>query len=357
MRLLVFMLEFDEDSDVLASNIGWVRAFSRKYLTVTVWATKVGKIPLDLPSNVTVNEFGGGTLIKRLKAIRRLLWLACSIRKNDVQIFHHMIHYTAIFPGVLFRIKGLRQILWYSHRVAGFGLFLALRFVNHVVAPARGSFPLNRLKTAIGLGQAIDISNLERSNMSMQVNREVSKIVSLGRVNRIKNLHQLLEAMSMNQHRHLYEIQFVGPIQDGNYKAELYNFASSHGIRISFAPPVKYAEVADILRSADFYFSGTINAVDRAAIEAAICGCFIVSENLNLLELSGMAQVWKLLGKDYTKLTLNEQFLYLSEIGASTSQSLRNQISDFAKAHNSVDWVVGQIMTIYDRLSHKESED
>jgi glycosyltransferase involved in cell wall biosynthesis len=351
------MLEFDEDSEVLASNIGWVRAFSRKYSTVTVWATKVGMIPLDLPSNVTVNEFGGGTLIKRLKAMRTLLWLACRVGKDDEQIFHHMIHYTAIFPGVIFRIKGLKQILWYSHSVAGPGLFLALQFVNHVVAPASGSFPLNRWKTAKALGQAIDISNLERTNMPRQGNREVSKIVSLGRVNRIKNLHQLLEAMCMNKFRHLYEILFVGPIQDGNYKTELYNFASSRGIRISFAPPVKYAEVADILRSAEFYFSGTINAVDRAAIEAAICGAFVVSKNLNLLELSGMAQVWRLLGQDHTKLTLNEQFLYLSEINEATSQSLRNQISDFAKARNSVDWVVSQIITIYDRDSQYGVED
>ena len=43
-------------------------------------------------------------------------------------------------------------------------------------------------------------------------------------------------------------------------------------------------------------FSGSPNTVDKSVLEAAAVGCFVLSENEFVLELSGMESVWSSIG-------------------------------------------------------------
>ena len=41
-----------------------------------------------------------------------------------------MSHYSVIFPGIFFRLLGVKQGLWYAHAHKSFSLFLATRIAN-----------------------------------------------------------------------------------------------------------------------------------------------------------------------------------------------------------------------------------
>lgn len=343
------MLEFDDESNVLASNIGWARAFSQQFSDVLIYATRVGNIPQDLPTNIEVHEIGGGSKSKRVKALGKLSYLTFMIlvQRKKVQVFHHMIHKTVIFPGFLFRMVGVKQILWYSHSVAGKGLSLAAQIVNHIVAPTRQSFPLSEYRVAKGLGQAIDVTRLVPKTFSRDLPFNFVKVSSIGRVNRIKNLNKLLEALSTINTDIAFQIEFTGPVQDVKYRSELVELATAKSLNLKIFPPVKYGDIALTLRDSLLYFSGTVAAVDRAAIEAAICGCLIVSENLSLLELSGMTQLWHELGRNPGELRLKDQIVLLSLLDNSVALEFSEKVSQFAKKRNDVRVVVSQIIDLF----------
>ena len=68
--LIIYNLETDLDSQVLAAAHDWVEAFAAQVDKVFVYSTHVGQT--NLPANVVVKELGGGSFLKRLVGLFRL---------------------------------------------------------------------------------------------------------------------------------------------------------------------------------------------------------------------------------------------------------------------------------------------
>jgi glycosyltransferase involved in cell wall biosynthesis len=294
-KLIIFNLETDLDSQVLASGVSWIEELSKSFEEVQVFSTHVGRY--KLPENVTVSEIGGGSFLARLGAIRVLLKAALVVRRSPSKwtVFHHMSSRTCFLLGSYFKAMRVRQVLWYSHNHASLDLIFGYRFMDVIVTPTQTSFPLKSTKIKV-TGHAIRVPRADLESHS----RYRSGIVSLGRITRVKNLDLLSSTLKDLQDDELSKIRLValaGPVgEDKSYSQELLREFSKLPIEFNYMGSLSHINALKMLNDYSIYFTGTPKSVDKATIEAAMLGCLIVSETIEALELTGMIDVWRLCG-------------------------------------------------------------
>lgn len=328
----------------MQSNIDLVRQFSSIYNEILIVSTHVGEIPDDL-KKYRCFEIGGGTPRHRFRAVLRLIWLTIVILKSmkDASVYHHMSHRTAVFPGVIFKIFGLRQILWYSHHSVPFTLKYALKIVDLVVTPSRYSFPLNS-KKVFSIGQAINIKSIPKSFADERyTNRQ--DILSVGRVSHAKCLNKFTEILEMNQDKNL-KLIVVGEVQNEAYLEELKVAIRSLGGELILRGPVKRREIFGQLTSYCFYFSGTPRGVDRAVIEAAVSGCIVLSDNIGTLELIGLGKYWESKGFE-TPPPILHQFNHFFSYSPKELKQVARMSSEVASEKNDLESRVVEIKSLF----------
>jgi glycosyltransferase involved in cell wall biosynthesis len=294
-RILIYNLAMDENSPALKFTQDWVDEFAEYFENVVVYATHVGKYKNK--SNVSVIELGGGNLISRLRALIRILLSLPRIfsRRHQTVAFHHMSTITTVFPGLILKIFGIRQGLWYSHSFSDKYLHLGAYLMDAIFSPHRESFPLkNRRLPLYFSGHGIDKSFAQEYEKQMHSKGEI-RILSVGRIARIKKLETLLDlcARLPREVKSRIVINLVGPSNDEDYLRELKELSSQTSLNVLFIGTLKTPELIDFYERSHFYFMGTPNSVDKAALEAGFFGCIPLSTNSALQELTGLASILK----------------------------------------------------------------
>lgn len=350
MRLLVFMIEFDADSKLLASNTYWIKELTKLYSDVTVVSTHQGRIPQELQGKINALQLGGGSLNRKFVAFCKLLCIGVSMIKDrkNLHVFHHMIHWSCICPGVIFRLWKIPQVLWYSHAKTAKGLYVASLIAKNIVSPAKSCFPLSEKFQVVGIGQGIPLGALDLGTKPfLQMAKRQHALVSVGRIAPIKHLETALTAIKQCAIKGtVLPFDMVGPIQDAGYAKSLESDAIGANIGLRFIPAKDYREIYSFLQNYKFYFSGTVKAVDRAGIEAAIVGCIVISTNENLVSLTGMKEVWRKLGYDKSILSLYEQIKILTQLETSVLQEISDYISAYTMRHNDLTHVCESISAL-----------
>jgi hypothetical protein len=288
-EIIIFNLEMNLDSAVLAAAHDWVENFSKKYEVVKVYSTHVGRIAL--PANVTVSELGGGSNWARLLAFSRLMKAVTRnfSSRRDMVVFHHMSTYSAVILGPLFRLLGVKQGLWYSHSVKSTSLSIAACFVDVIFSSSLEALPLDSSKSVF-VGHGISLTRFTGNEV---MNTSRSGIVSLGRYAPIKRYENFLNLAGYFSDT---EFDIFGPTGSIDYRKSLVvNFASKYS-NITIGDALDYSDIPNLLTRYEYFYSGTPKSVDKAAIEAALSGCFILSTNPTTIEITGMSEVWNLLG-------------------------------------------------------------
>jgi hypothetical protein len=96
---------------------------------------------------------------------------------------------------------------------------------------------------------------------------------------------------------------------------------------------VPYEDIPRILQRYKLCFTGTPKSVDKAALEAALTGCFVVSDEMSTLEQLGMRQVWESLNLNAIP-KLEVQIELLSALPAKTASELRLLLCQKASEQN-----------------------
>jgi glycosyltransferase involved in cell wall biosynthesis len=337
--LYLFNLETNLESEVLAAGHAWIVEFSLYFDEVFVISTHVGKI--DLPPNVRIIELGGGTVKNRLLALIKLSEVFLKITKNRKKsvAFHHMSSITAGLLGLPLRVIGVRQGFWYSHSKFPHLAKLGMLFVNDVFTTTQKSVPFFSNKVHFGR-HGIDSKLFYNSGL---VKRNLS-IVSVGRITRIKKLEIVLDLISSSNVKHI-PITFLGPVQNFEYKKELSNKAAKLNLDLKFIPPLKYSHMPDFYRSTSIIFSGTPTSIDKAIIEAAMCGCFVLSNNYDALEVTGMRMIWEKLNFNEIP-EMDDQIQILIKLQSCLEISLRKELSLFAQNRNSLENLISNIVSV-----------
>lgn len=328
--LFLFNLEVDSQSRVLAAGLDWIIAFSEHCHKVIVFSTHVGEY--KLPNNVTVIELSGPGFLGKFRWFKNSTRALFMYLRTDGEkiVFHHMSQYTVIFPGIFLRIFGARQGLWYAHAAKGITLYLAEKISNKTFTSAKGAFPIFSKKLTL-LGQGVDTSKF---SLAFQENNDSKRegIFSLGRINSVKNLEKLLETIPV---KHVKRIEFMGRLEDKNYKLMIENLAKTKKLNLVINDSKPYNEIPLYLTKWSYYYCGTNTAVDKAAIEAAACGCIIISKNKNVLNLTGMDSIYN----NFNLLVpenLFDQISFFDKLTNKDISLIRKEISKISCEQNNV---------------------
>ncbi len=337
----VFNLSSDVNSPVLAANLEWVKAFARISKSVNVFSTHLGEIPEI--ENVKFFEIGGGAWSRRVIGILRLANALTSIIRNSrsAVVFHHMSPRTAVLLGPFLRFMRVPQGLWYSHSVASIELKVARHFVNYIFTSSKSAIPIVSKKLVL-VGHGIS-TKLFKFDPDSQ--RKKMSISSVGRISKIKNLNSILLEISRlrSETKQNISLEFVGSVQDPNYKKELELMGSSLNLNIRFCPPLQYDALSKYYNSQSIYFTGTPKSTDKATLEAAFCGCFVVSDNADALKLTGMQLLYGSIEENELP-SIPEQLERIFGLDAKSENTLRQLISDEAIRQNDVNKTVAQIL-------------
>ena len=337
--LYLFNLQMDLDSRVLAAAHDWANSFSEHFSEVRVITTRRGRC--DLLPAVTVREIGGGSLFLRIRALYRLTKILFEISKvrKDAFVFHHMSNRTAGILGIPIRTLGIRQGIWYSHSHQARDLRLAVLSTNFVVTSIACAFPFESSKLHFVV-HGIDANIFK---IGMEGNR--SGIVSIGRIARVKQFDAGIAAIHQSQIKSKM-ITLIGPEEDdGKLLSDLQQKADSLGVELEYIPQLQRSQLEQILHKFSIFFSGTPKSVDKAAIEAAMCGLFLVTTNENVLNLTGMSEVWASLGLN-PPAEVSEQITLLENIPDDIESQLRIKLSKLATERNDLEQVTRRIAAL-----------
>lgn len=336
--VFVFTPRIDTGNPLFGHSIEWVKELGKQAKMVNVYAVHFGTLPSFEIQNIRFREIGGGNLLNRIKAIGMLLKICIQIiltKTDNKLVMYHMIKEPAVILGPFLKIFGIRQILWYSHSKSTLPLRIALRWVNQVYSPTIVSFPLKSNKV-LATGHGISSSKFLISDNAGQ---RVHSVLSVGRISRVKNFEKIIEAISGTS----LTLEIVGPTFDTTYRDELIKKAQEKGVALQTRGEIPYEAMPSVFNKAEIYFMGSPKTLDKAAVQAAMCGCFVVSEEREALESMGMANFWHRLGFSEIP-SLKVQIGEILKLSGGELQTYRKDISRYSKEHNSLDTLIGLIL-------------
>lgn len=337
-KLYLFNLSTDLDDPLLAFTHDWILAASKIVQNVEVVSTHVGR--RSLPGNVRVRELGGGTFFHRVYAIFKCVKIFYEIAKckKDAKVFYHMTNKIASILCFPLMVIGVKQAIWYSHSANPPSLRVASRFCNLVFSSAPSSLPFSSSKCRY-VGHGINFSKFPE--LSERDNTFRHGFVSLGRIAPIKNIEKLLDALSQSSAEEK-QVDLFGPSKlDVSYQQQLQKFADEKQVKICFKGPVTYVDVPKTLAKYSICYTGNPNTTDKAAIESAAVGCFVISSESDTQKLTGMTEFWEKTEIDPTDLVSQIDFL----LNVQTEYELRLEISIRARERNNVINAIEKIMT------------
>lgn len=339
-KLIVFNIEMDVNSHFLAANLDLVQSFKRHYDEIIVYATHVGtNHPIP---GVRIIGLGGGNWLNRLRGGIKLALISLQIclKRHNTVIFYHMVTRIPAVFGRLFRQAGIPQYLWYSHSVADKYLLQAIEFVDFAFSPSAESFPI-ATKKMVPVGHGVKKSTFVRSDSRARMG-----VITVGRVVPIKRIEVFIEhfANMTTPAKQLFSpLIVVGDFTiDVRYVDQVRKYAYQAGLEIVFTGQLPRAELPALLNQSQFYFLGTPKSIDKAAIEAAMCGCIILSDNLNAVSMLGPDKVP---GKDLSCIeSLGNQIATYSSISSLNLMEASDDIARKVALNNDVDVVVDRIV-------------
>ncbi|CAM8620018.1 hypothetical protein [Candidatus Planktophila dulcis] len=337
-KLYLFNLSTDLDDPLLAFTHDWIIAASQIVHSIEVVSTHTGR--RNLPGNVRVRELGGGTFRQRVYVIFKCFQIFYEIAKyrNDVKVFYHMTNKIASILCLPLRVIGVKQAIWYSHSANPLTLKVASKFCDLVFSSAPSSLPFSSSKCRY-VGHGINFSSFPEINERDDTIRH--GFVSLGRIAPIKNIEKLLDAISQSSAEEK-QVDLIGPSTlDTNYQQSLQKFADEKQVKVYFKGPVTYADVPKTLAKYSICYTGNPNTTDKAAIESAAVGCFVISNESDTQNLTGISELWEKNKVDTTDLVSQINFL----LNVQTAHEIRFEISIRARERNNVINAIEKIMT------------
>ena len=290
MRLLIITQKVDENDDNLGFFHNWLYKFANKCQRVVVICLEKGGY--HLPENVKVLSLGKEEYFRQPRVVRRLVAVARFFkyiwreRKNYDAVFVHMNPEYVVLAGLFWKILGKKIGLWYVHKSINLALRLAEKFTDKIFTASEESFRLKSDSDKVVItGHGIDI---EKFSDKIRKQRTKIKIITVGRIAPVKNLHILIEAADILANRknfRNFEIKIIGvPIlkSDKKYFKQLEESVKERrlGGFVGFLGAIPHKEIGEIYKEADIFvhLSGT-GSMDKAVLEAMASGLPVLSSS------------------------------------------------------------------------------
>jgi glycosyltransferase involved in cell wall biosynthesis len=289
-NILILTQKVDAEDDLLGFFVDWIREFSTKFDKVFVITLAKGSY--ELPSNVFIYSLGKEKNSSKIVQLFNFYRFLFKLTPQVSGIFAHMspIFVIASWPvAFLFRKK---IILWYLHRSVTFKLKLAEKLSYKIVTAAKESLKFKSDKI-IETGHGININKFKpefsRSNLKDGASRfdlGELKILSVGRISRIKNYDTLIETAKILKEKGVdFEIKIIGkPVmpKDHYYLKSLQLLVTNYQLQntVHFVGFVPHDRIVEYYKNSDIVIGLTPDGgIDKTILEGMASGCLVLTSN------------------------------------------------------------------------------
>ena len=255
MKLVFVTQRVDEDDPALGATVAKIRALAHLVDEVVVLALDAR--PTELPANVRVRRFGGGSQAGR--TVRLVTALA---RERPSVVVAHMAPVYAVLAALVTKPRRVPLLLWFTHWRASRLLRLAERLSTRVLSVDERSFPL-RSRKLVAVGHGITVG----PPVPPRPDDGVLRLLALGRTSPAKGLEAIAAAVERLPGT---ELVVVGPSltdEERRHREEL----RSRGVRVE--EPVPHGRIGEVYAAADVLVNNMrAGALDKVVFEAAAAG-------------------------------------------------------------------------------------
>jgi len=291
MKLLILTQKVDINDDILGFMHGWIEEFSKRCEKITVVALGVGEY--KLPKNVKVLSLGKETGESKIKYLINFYKYILQERHDYDTVFVHMNYEYVILGGWYWRLVGKKIALWYVHKQVSFHLKLAEKIANVIFTVSKESFKIKTDKLKI-IGHGIPVEFFKNPQAINYKKGDKLKIISVGRITKIKNLDTLIRACIILKKEDLnFEVSLVGPVvseEDKKYFGYLKQLISENNLN----EEIKFLGSVPNHKINEYYWNSDISVnlcpsggVDKAILESMAAGLLVLVSNVALEEYFG----------------------------------------------------------------------
>lgn len=297
---LVIPYAFDSKHQVFSHQVEVVNRLRCFFDKTTVLADSIAVNSLeDLQpdscsekTNLTIIKSDLGSRFRILNAINFVRQIdKIIVQERIALIFFFMTDTHAAIAGPLVRLKhrNVKQVLWYAHANKSIALRVAYRCMDLVLSSTKGSMPLRGKKIRL-IGQMIDEKKFPLISRSRHTHE---KLVYIGRLDVSKNLNLILGVFrNLRESRPAVSLSFFGaPIgtksSDHLHQLKIrYKEEIDLGL-LSFHAPVDRDNISKLLQHYDIFVHAFHGSLDKAILEATLCGIPVATINLEYQEIFG----------------------------------------------------------------------
>src|SRR3989338_3274591 len=241
MKLLLCTQVVDKNDPVLGFFVRWIEEF-KKHCEVEVISLK------------TLGR--GGKIMRTWRLLRR-----ASAGQYDA-VFVHMNPEYLVAAGWLWKLRGKKTGLWYTHKSVDLKLRVAEKFADVILTASKESFRLPSNKVRV-MGHGIDTEFFTPDQDTVRG----ESILSVGRLMKSKR-HDLAIEAAAREHR---ELRIAG---DGPERQNLEALAKKHGARVHFLGGINQTQLRDEYHKAAYLIhTSETGSLDKVVLEALACGC------------------------------------------------------------------------------------
>ncbi|OGN01553.1 MAG: hypothetical protein A3I26_00760 [Candidatus Yanofskybacteria bacterium RIFCSPLOWO2_02_FULL_43_10] len=341
-NLLIIAQKVDAEDDLLGFFVEWIREFAKYFDRVSVITLTKGNY--QLPGNVFVYSLGkerGNSKIARAFNFYKYLF---QLVPKSSGIFAHMspVFVVASWPVAIIYKKKI--ILWYLHRSITSKLKIAEKLCYKIVTAVKESLVGFKSKKIVETGHGISV---EKFKTDRNWTDGAVKILSVGRVSKIKDYETLLRAARILKDGFIdFNIEIVGrPIMLPDFPYFEYLKSLNKELNLDdvvrFIGFVSHNKIVDYYKKSDIVVGMTPKGgIDKSLLEAMASGALILTSNEEMARYLGKYD--KELVFDYGKSrdladklvqVINWSFLQKNE----TSDFLSDSVKKFHNLENLIE--------------------
>jgi glycosyltransferase involved in cell wall biosynthesis len=283
MKLLIITQKVNREDPVLGFFHDWIFKLSEKFQKVSVICLEKGEF--NFTENVEVFSLGKESKRSKVKYIQNFFNLILGLNKEYDSVFVHMNQEYILLGGFIWKILGKKVYFWRNHSSGNFLTRISIWFSDKVFYTSQESFTAKYLTKAVKMPVGIDTGKF-RDYESV---KKMGSVLSLGRISPVKNIHTMLEAVKILEAKKVPLVfDIIGdPVnpEDLKYKEKLIeeNQSLINKHVLNFYPAVPNYETPKIYSEHEIFINLTPSgSFDKTLLEAAACGCILVTANKSL---------------------------------------------------------------------------
>jgi len=278
MNLLILTQKVDKNDPDFFFFYKWIEEFSKQCEKVTVICLYEGEH--DFPINVQVLTLGKEKNASRLHYVFKFYTYIWKQRKNYDHVFVHMNPEYVVMGGLVWKMLGKKNSLWYTHRQVNLKLKIAEKLSNVIFTASSEGFGVPSKKVHI-MGHGIDTESLA----VLQNDYPESFVgMHIGRVTKIKHIDIILRGIQklIQSGAPITSFLIVGAPsteEDKQYMQFLKSLVRELGLEdiVQFKGKMKNIEA---LREASFTINATPDGgMDKVVFESLVAGRPVFTSN------------------------------------------------------------------------------